>query len=599
MSYSRPHFVDNSPRRSGLAVTALVLGILSCLCLGPLAAIPALICGFIAMGKARRSPDRYGGFGMAVAGIITASMSFVISIGLALIMIPAFMSAREMAHRTVDGAQVRMLSQIAVNTAGENGGRFPANQGEIFVRGAMPSNFISPNSGTSEIRNPDPQDPAFNEQLEAHSDYIYIGADLHSRSPRIRLGDIIIIYSKTDRLGGRNFGYADGHVEFVPKGMVGPRFDASNRARTSAGLPLAVLDGPPPVAPAVTQAPPLPERATPIPPTPRPPTVRTTFASVDEAVGFLSSARLEERRAALAYIQNAPVQEASRTRVAAQLERLLSDSFLRGGALQALKTWGSKDNAPAVRALIPAGGRGTITGGNQDEVFGLLVLWKDADSHALIAQQLKNAFLRDEAAKALISIGPDAETAVQPLTSETDQTTVRLAMSVLAKIGTEKSLPTMHRPLYSTRGDKSGALEAIKEAGTRLKMKPDEYMNALLGRYTIEAPAGFTLDSSIDTPNTRQWSRQGAGRTVKSGYTVAVKIVPATHRINAMANAQNIETGTLSFKQISSQSTNAQSQQVYEALDGEYLMGLTVVLDNFDTNAKTSVSTVAKKIQIK
>jgi hypothetical protein len=576
VSYSKVEYIHEGPRRSGLAITALIFGILSCVCLGPLGAIPALICGFMAMGRARRSPERYGGYGMAIAGVITASISFVIFIGLGLLVIPVVMSARQAAHRTLDAAQIRMLTQIAVSTAGENGGRYPADYRDLFMHGAAPSFFISPRSGTTELRQPlDPQDPTFNGQLESHSDYAYIGADLNLHS---------------------------GHVEFVPKPMVGMKFDASNRARAAAGLPQLVLGGPPPAAPAVVQAPQppqRPERPVPSVTPPRPPAARTTFNTADEAVGFLTSARLEERRAALAYLQNAPVDEASRQKVAAQLEQLLGETSFRNGALQALKKWGSKENAPAVRALIPAGGSGTIAGGNQDEVFELLVLWKDAESHALIARQLKNPFLRNEAAKSLIAIGSDAEEAVQPYTAETDATTLRLAMGVLAKIGTEKSLPAMHRALYAQRADTAGALEAIKEAGTRLKLKPEEYMNALLNRYTIEAPAGFTPDTTVDTPNTRQWSRQGAGRTVKSGYTVGVKIVPATYRINPMANAQTLETGTLSFKQVTSESTNAQTRQVYEALDGENLIGLTIVLDNFDTTARTSMVNAARKIQVK
>src|SRR5712691_585197 len=45
----------------GLAITSLVLGILSMVCFGFLTGIPAVICGHVARGRVRRSPGQYGG----------------------------------------------------------------------------------------------------------------------------------------------------------------------------------------------------------------------------------------------------------------------------------------------------------------------------------------------------------------------------------------------------------------------------------------------------------------------------------------------------------------------------------------------------------
>src|SRR6185436_1064852 len=57
-------------KQQGMAVTSLVFGILSFFCLGPLGAIPAIITGHIALSRSRKSPQVYGGGGMALGGLI-------------------------------------------------------------------------------------------------------------------------------------------------------------------------------------------------------------------------------------------------------------------------------------------------------------------------------------------------------------------------------------------------------------------------------------------------------------------------------------------------------------------------------------------------
>jgi hypothetical protein len=84
---------------AGLAITSLVLGILGFVMLGPLGAIPAIICGHIAKSKINANPETLTGEGMALAGLI---MGYV-QIGLLVLMvplmaaiaIPSFVKARE------------------------------------------------------------------------------------------------------------------------------------------------------------------------------------------------------------------------------------------------------------------------------------------------------------------------------------------------------------------------------------------------------------------------------------------------------------------------------------------------------------------------
>lgn len=60
------------------AVWSLVLGILSMVCLGPLAAIPAIICGHTSRTKIRASGGRLTGDGMALAGLILGYVSLTV-----------------------------------------------------------------------------------------------------------------------------------------------------------------------------------------------------------------------------------------------------------------------------------------------------------------------------------------------------------------------------------------------------------------------------------------------------------------------------------------------------------------------------------------
>jgi hypothetical protein len=94
-----------APKNSRLAVWSLVLGILaivlSVVCIGPLFAIPAVICGHMAYSRIKRSAGALTGNGLALGGLITGYLSFALIpvIGmLAAIAVPNFMKARSTAQ---------------------------------------------------------------------------------------------------------------------------------------------------------------------------------------------------------------------------------------------------------------------------------------------------------------------------------------------------------------------------------------------------------------------------------------------------------------------------------------------------------------------
>ena len=108
-------------KTSSLAIWSLALGIaglvLLLVCIGPLFAIPGVICGHLAYSRIKRSAGVLTGEGLALAGLITGYVSLALAVvwipmSLA-IAIPNFFKGREVAQknlcinnlRRIDGAK--------------------------------------------------------------------------------------------------------------------------------------------------------------------------------------------------------------------------------------------------------------------------------------------------------------------------------------------------------------------------------------------------------------------------------------------------------------------------------------------------------------
>jgi len=81
MSVSYSDIQPQRQTRKGLAVTSLVLGIISIPTLGLLVvgAITAIVLGAIALNRIKKEPATHGGKGMAIAGIITSAVSLLLT----------------------------------------------------------------------------------------------------------------------------------------------------------------------------------------------------------------------------------------------------------------------------------------------------------------------------------------------------------------------------------------------------------------------------------------------------------------------------------------------------------------------------------------
>ena len=101
--------------KKGLAIFALILGIISFLTFGMLfvGAIVGIIVAVKAMGRVKREPWIYGGRGMAIAGLVLniVSLTSVVPIALiAAISIPNLLASRRAAN---EGSAINSLRQIS------------------------------------------------------------------------------------------------------------------------------------------------------------------------------------------------------------------------------------------------------------------------------------------------------------------------------------------------------------------------------------------------------------------------------------------------------------------------------------------------------
>jgi hypothetical protein len=115
-------------QQNGLAITSLVLGLLSLVCLPVLAAIPAIICGHLARGRARRLPGLYGGAGFALAGLIMGYVSLVVVLViLPATLLPALSLAKGRAQSVNCANNMKQIGLAFRTWAIDNNDNFPFN----------------------------------------------------------------------------------------------------------------------------------------------------------------------------------------------------------------------------------------------------------------------------------------------------------------------------------------------------------------------------------------------------------------------------------------------------------------------------------------
>ena len=111
--------------KKGLAITSLVLGILSVTCLMLIAGIPAIIAGLMALNRSRRRPAEYGGRGLAIAGIVMGAVSIMLTLVWLGLMLPALAQAKSKAQSINCINNLKQIGLGARMYANDNKGAFP------------------------------------------------------------------------------------------------------------------------------------------------------------------------------------------------------------------------------------------------------------------------------------------------------------------------------------------------------------------------------------------------------------------------------------------------------------------------------------------
>ncbi len=210
---------------SGLAITSLVLGILSVGCLGILAGLPAIMCGHIAHGRIRRSGGQLKGAVAAIVGFILGYVSIVWTLVLIAVLARALGPARQMAQRAHDLNNLHQIGLAIAMYENTNADRLPPSLDALVAAGYC---------DTAVFVNQRDSQPETTEGAMPTS-YRYIGG---LRGGYVVDGMTIIAYTRRGVFeDGRNLLFADMHVEWVNESQIGARFaDSYELLKSSVAL---------------------------------------------------------------------------------------------------------------------------------------------------------------------------------------------------------------------------------------------------------------------------------------------------------------------------------------------------------------------------
>lgn len=206
------------PKTSGLAVAAFVMGLLCMTCiLWPILALPAIICGIIALVKINHSRGQLKGTALAVTGlVIPAVLTFILPLFLAILM-PALVKARESAQTIVCISNLRTLAVALTLYADESDAFPPPDQWcDVLIDRAdvSPQNFVCPEDPTLEFAY------AINESVYTMQPgrsntqlVVMFESDLGKNA--VGGPDAVVLRHCRGGRFGCNIAFADGHTEFV------------------------------------------------------------------------------------------------------------------------------------------------------------------------------------------------------------------------------------------------------------------------------------------------------------------------------------------------------------------------------------------------
>ena len=190
---------------SSLAVWALVLSILSffLVCLGPFAAMAAVVCGHLAAARIKASAGSLGGEGLARTGLVIGYIAvFIYLVLVPIFVFPALDRSREKIRERICMDNARQIRAACMTYAESNEGYPPENLDQLrpilgLSSNGLPLVFLCPASK-------DHSAPSY--EIETASAVNEFGKPAH----------VVLVREKEAHHHGRRVvAYADGIVELV------------------------------------------------------------------------------------------------------------------------------------------------------------------------------------------------------------------------------------------------------------------------------------------------------------------------------------------------------------------------------------------------
>lgn len=119
--------MSTQSKRQGMAISSLILGIFSILCLGIFAGVPAIFLGHMASRRARTRPEEFGGGGLAKTGFILGYVSIPLTLILAGLLLPALAKAKGNAQSIMCVNNLKNVGLALRIWATDHQDRFPFN----------------------------------------------------------------------------------------------------------------------------------------------------------------------------------------------------------------------------------------------------------------------------------------------------------------------------------------------------------------------------------------------------------------------------------------------------------------------------------------
>jgi hypothetical protein len=139
-----PAIASNRPPSSGLAIASLVMGILSFVGCSIFTGIPAIIAGHIAHNRSRKTPQQFGGGGLAIAGFVLGYFSLAFIPILAGLMLPALAKAKDKAQRINCVNNMKQIGLAARMWSNDHGGKFPPDFASMSNELVTPMILVCP-----------------------------------------------------------------------------------------------------------------------------------------------------------------------------------------------------------------------------------------------------------------------------------------------------------------------------------------------------------------------------------------------------------------------------------------------------------------------